>query len=82
MQQIIHDIQENPQGAIQYLSDPQIREGINKLRTAGLLRFVKDDHFLSKRLKIGELPIASLRQVRMSRSVAIKRGVQTMPIQW
>jgi stress-induced-phosphoprotein 1 len=37
MQQIIHDIHENPQKAVQYLSDPQIREGINKLRTAGLL---------------------------------------------
>jgi stress-induced-phosphoprotein 1 len=37
MQQVIADMQENPQRAFQYLSDPQIREGISKLRAAGLL---------------------------------------------
>jgi stress-induced-phosphoprotein 1 len=39
MQQILKDMQENPSKASHYFSDPTIRNGLYKLRDAGILQF-------------------------------------------
>jgi stress-induced-phosphoprotein 1 len=39
MQQILKDLQENPGKAGHYFADPKIRDGLSKLRDAGILHF-------------------------------------------
>lgn len=38
MQQVLRELQENPQGAMNQLKDPRIAENINKLVAAGVLK--------------------------------------------
>jgi stress-induced-phosphoprotein 1 len=39
MQEVLKQLQENPSLANKFLNDPQIREGLHRLRDAGIVRF-------------------------------------------
>jgi stress-induced-phosphoprotein 1 len=39
VQKILKDIRENPASASRYFADQEIREGLSKLRDAGILQF-------------------------------------------